>query len=71
MRLFLVVETIVGAFTAYFFDVDTALRVGKHLVEYWIIAGLVLTFLEPVVEIFYFVRFVFRKVYHVLYRFTT
>ncbi len=71
MRLFLVVETIVGAFTAYFFDVDTALRVGKDLVEYWIIAGLVLTFLDPVLEIYYFVRFVLRKAYHVLSRFST
>ena len=68
MRVFLVAEILVGAFTAYFFGVDTALQAGKRLVDIWIVAGLVLTFLEPVFEIFHFFQFIVQMVFRFFHR---
>ncbi len=68
MGQFIVVLLVVCAFTAYFFDVDTALWAGKRTVEFYLVAGLVLAVLSPLVEIFRFVTFIVQKVYHVFHR---
>lgn len=66
--LFLAVAVIVGAVTAYFFDVDTALWAGKRTVDIWLAAGLILTILSPFVDIFRFIKFIVQKVYRLFHR---
>ena len=68
MGQFIVMVLIVGAFTAYFFDVDAAQRAGKCMVDIWIVTGLVLTVLSPVMEIFHFVRSIVKKGYRIFHR---
>ena len=68
MGQFIVVALIVGTFTAYFFDVDSALWAGKCMVDIWIVTGLVLTVLSPVMEIFHFVRSIVKKAYRIFHR---
>jgi len=51
MIQFLIIATIVGAFTAFFFDVPTSLKVGRQMVTFWIVAGLVLTVISPFIDL--------------------
>ncbi len=68
MMLFLAVAVIVGAVTAFFFDVDTALWAGKRTVDIWLAAGLALTILSPFLEIFSFIKFIFQRAYRLFHR---
>lgn len=51
MIQFIIVAVIVGGFTAYFFGVPASLKVGEGLISVWIIAGLALTLLEPLLSL--------------------
>ncbi len=58
----MVVASIVGSITAYFFGVPASLRVGRDLTDLWIMAGLAITFLSPVFDLLRFGYFFFRRV---------
>ncbi len=66
MIQFIFVLIIVGAVSGYFFGVDTALWAGKRTVEFWILAGVIITILGPLLNLFRFVTSVAQKVYHFL-----
>ncbi len=66
MIQFIFVLIIVGVVSCYFFGVDTALWAGKRTVEFWILAGVIITILGPLVDLFRFVKRAVQKVYHFL-----
>ena len=68
MTLYIVVLLMVGAVTAIFFGMETSLRAGERLTEYWIIAGLVLTILSPFLGIFRILRSFGQKLYNLFNR---
>ncbi len=68
MMLFIIVALIVGAVTACFFGVDTALWAGKRTVDIWIIVGLVITILSPFLDIFRFLKYVGQRLYNLFHR---
>ena len=68
MTLYIVVALIVGAVTAIFFGMETSLRAGERLTEYWIIAGLILTLLSPFLGVFRFFKFIVQKLHQIFPR---
>ena len=68
MMLFFAVLLMVGAVTAIFFDVDTALWAGERTVDIWITVGLIITIVSPFIGIFQFVKSVVQKLYHLFHR---
>jgi len=59
MIQFMIVAVIVGWVTAAFFGVPASLRVGVKLTEYWILAGFLITVLEPFFGLLGFIRNIF------------
>ena len=68
MTLYFVVLLMVGAVTAIFFGMETSLRTGERLTEYWIIAGLVLTILSPFLGIFRLIKSIVQRVRRLSHR---
>ena len=51
MTLFVIVMLIIGAFTAYFFGLDAALKTGLKAMDTWILIGLFIAFLSPILGV--------------------
>ena len=62
MIQFIIVMSIVGGFTAYFFGVPASLKVGRDLTDLWITAGLAVIFLGPLLGLAQFVHQFFRRI---------
>jgi len=62
MTLFIIIAIIVGGFTAYFFDVPTSLKVGENLINYWILAGLAIIVLSPILGLTRLTYHLFHKI---------
>lgn len=68
MTLFVIVMLIIGAFTAYFFGTDAALRTGPKVLDAWLLIGLFIAFLSPFLGIGRFLFALIRKIAHLLRR---
>jgi len=68
MTLFVIVMLIIGAFTAYFFGADAALKTGLKAMDAWILVGLFIAFLSPVLGLGRFLFAIFRKITHLFRR---
>lgn len=62
MTQFFIVMIIVGAVTAYFWGPSTAVKIGPRILDYWILAGLVVVLLSPVIQLIKWGLFLFRKI---------
>lgn len=57
MIQFLIVAVAVFFVTAHFWDVETAIKTGPKLLDYWMLAGLAIIILSPFINlarIFYY-----------------
>jgi hypothetical protein len=68
MILFIVVMLTIGAFTAYFFGTDAALKTGLKAMDTWILIGLLIAILSPVFGIGRVLFTVIRKITHLFRR---
>lgn len=62
MMQFVVVMMIIGLITSYLFGTDTALKVGLKVMDWWILAGLAIVLLTPVLNIGEFILFLILKI---------
>jgi len=62
MTLFIIVMLIIGAFTAYFFGMDAALKTGIKAMDTWILMGLFIAFVSPVLGIGRFLFTIIQKI---------
>ena len=68
MILFIIVMLIIGAFTAYFFGTDAALKTGLKAVDAWLLIGLFIAFLSPVLGLGHFLFTIIQKITYLLCR---
>lgn len=51
MIQFLIVATIVFFITGYVWDIETAIKTGPKLMDYWMFAGLVIMIISPFINL--------------------
>lgn len=63
MIQFLIVAVAVFLITAHFWDVETAIKTGPKLLDYWMLAGLAILIIGPVINLLRFTSFIIFKVF--------
>jgi len=62
MIQFLIVATIVFFITGYVWDVETAIKTGPKLIDYWMFAGLVIMIISPFINLAWIVYYLSARV---------